>query len=185
MIMNLLDDNELLIQLQQESPAAFEKLYHRYHRLVFTFSFNLLASRRDAEETVQYVFEALWNQRKSLKIDSSLHAYLFGIARNKVYSLIRHKIRHEAFTKYYLELNHEYDFVTEEAVAYHELKEKLDALLLELPKRRREIFNLSRFNGLSFREISQKLGISENTVDTQIRHALNYLRGKLSDDFFS
>jgi len=185
MNMDSQDDNTLLIQLQKDSRDAFENLYLRYHRRVYTFALNLLASPFDAEEIVQQVFEALWNQRKSLQVSSSFISYLFGIARHKVYSLIRQKIRHEAFINYNLELNHEYTFVTEETVAFNELKEKVDRLILELPERRREIFILSRVNGMSFREISQKLCISENTVDTQIRHALNYLRGKLQVDFFT
>lgn len=180
-----LQDDELLIWLSKDSRDAFEQLYRKYHRRVYTFALNMLVSSLDAEETVQHVFEALWNQRKSLQVSSSLITYLFGIARHKVYSLIRQKIRHEAFIKYCLELNQEYNFITEETVAYNELKEKLEMLILDLPERRREIFTLSRVNGMSFKEISQKLGISENTVDTQIRHALNYLRGKLPVDFFS
>jgi RNA polymerase sigma-70 factor, ECF subfamily len=96
-----------------------------------------------------------------------------------VYDFIQRKIQQEAFVEYTLENNSEYGFITEEEVIFHELEEQLKKLIGELPERRREIFRLSRIDGHSYKEISEKLGISENTVDTQIRHALSYLRNHL------
>ena len=94
-------------------------------------------------------------------------------------NLIRQRIHHEAFVNYFLEQNQEYAFITEEEVAYRELSALLQQAIQELPERRREIFKLSRMESLSYKEISSKLGISENTIDTQIRHALAYLRDRI------
>jgi RNA polymerase sigma-70 factor (ECF subfamily) len=55
-------------------------------------------------------------------------------------------------------------------------EEKLQELINQIPERRREIFRLSRFEGLSYKQIAEKLHISENTVDSQIRNALAFLR---------
>jgi RNA polymerase sigma-70 factor, ECF subfamily len=173
------DDSELLILLQNDDASAFEKLFRLYHKRVFSFALRLLSSSDLAEDIVQNVFMAVWNQRKNMQISSSFITYLFGITRHMVYDFVRHKIQHEAFVEYHIENNKEYAFITDDQVVFHELEDRLQKYILELPERRREIFQLNRTNGLSYKEISEKLGITENTVDTQIRHALNYLRSHL------
>lgn len=177
--MNLQDDNELLSLLQKDDAIAFEKLFRLYNKRVYAFAMHLLHSSAHAEDIVQNVFMAVWNQRKTILITASFVTYLFGIARHMVYDFIQRKIQHEAFVEYSLENNKEYSFITDEEVIFRELEERLRKLISELPERRREIFLLSRKEGLSYKEISTKLSISENTVDTQIRHALNYLRSNL------
>ena len=174
--MNQSDEIQLVSLMQKDDSDAFERLFHLYNKKVYAFACNMLSSGKDAEEIVQNVFMAIWDQRKNLQISSSFQSYLFGIARHMICDFIDQKIRHEAFIEYCLEQKQAYSFVTEEEVIFRELDELLQQLLLELPERRREIFRLSRTEGLSYKAISERLGISENTVDTQIRHALDYLR---------
>lgn len=173
------DDNSLLSRMQMDDPGAFEKLYNFYHKRVYCFALQIMPSAADAEEIVQNVFIAVWNQRKSIRISGGFLSYLFGIARHQVCDMIQKKIRHKAFIEYCLEMNHNFDFITEETVLCNELSEIIKELLLELPVRRREIFTLSRMEGLSYLKIAEKLGITENTVDTQIRLALNHIRSSL------
>lgn len=173
--------NHLISHIARDDTNAFETLFHLYHKRVYAFAQSLLNSSHDAEEIVQNVFLAIWNQRKNLNISGSFTSYIFAIARNMVYEQIRQKINKEAFSEYYLEHNVEYSFITEEEVAYHELEGKIQQCINLLPERRREIFVLSRIEKLSYKEIAEKLNISENTVDTQIRHALNSLRRQLTE----
>ena len=180
-----MDDSEkinlLILGIQKDDSESFESLYHLYHKRVYAFALSLLNSTSDAEEIVQNVFLALWIQRNSLDISSSFTSYLFGIVRYKVYDFIRQKINHEAYVKYTFEHNHEYSFITEDEISYKELEKSFQQAIQKLPERRREIFLLSRIEKLSYKEISEKLGISENTVDTQIRNALNFLRLQMGD----
>ncbi len=173
--------NKLLHRLSKDDYIAFEELFRLYHKPVYLFVYQLVSSSYETEEVVQNVFIAIWNQRKKLQIKSSFLSYLYGIARHFVYRFIQQKINHEAFTEFYLYQNKEYNFITEEEVIFNELKEKYQRLLENIPERRREIFKLSREEGLSYKAISEKLGISENTVDTQIRFALTFLRSNLID----
>lgn len=172
---------KILHRLSEDDSAAFEELFRLYHKQVYLFAFQLVPSSYEAEEIVQKVFIAIWDQRKKLQINTSFLSYLFGIARHFTYRFIQQKINHEAFSEYYLYGNKEYDFITEDEISYNELAEKYKQLLNELPERRREIFLLSRDEGLSYKAIAEKLGISENTVDTQIRLALGFLRTHLID----
>jgi RNA polymerase sigma-70 factor (ECF subfamily) len=171
---------KLISRIAADDSTAFEELFHLYHKRVYVFAIRLLPSSQDAEEIVQNVFMAIWNQRKDLHISTSFISYLYGIARHMIFEVVQRKIHHKAFIEYYLDHNQEYTFITEEEVFFHDLEGILHQLILELPERRREIFSLNRLEGLSYKEISEKLGISENTVDTQIRHALAYIRSQLT-----
>jgi len=71
---------------------------------------------------------------------------------------------------------------TEDMVLEKELKIKLEDLIDKLPLQRKKIFKLSRYDGKTYHEIAGILGISENTVDTQIRKALRYLKENLADE---
>ena len=171
--------DKLLHRLSKDDYAAFEELFRLYHKPVYLFVCQLVSSSYETEEVVQNVFIAIWSQRKKLQISTSFLSYLFGIARHFIYRFIQQKINHEAFIEYYVYQNNEYNFITEEEVLFNELREKYQRLLEDIPERRREIFKLSREEGLSYKAISEKLGISENTVDTQIRSALAFLRNHL------
>lgn len=171
---------ELISRIANDDPVAFELLFRQYQHKIYAFANSLVPTTQDAEEIVQNVFISIWNQRKRLNISTSFNSYLHGIVRHMVYEFIQKKIQHESYVEYYLKQNQENAFITEEEVLFRELEEELQRLIQELPERRREIFILSRFEGLSYKEISIKLGISENTVDTQIRHALTFLRHKIA-----
>lgn len=178
--MNIPDDKQLVASLRKDNQEAFKHLFNLYHKRVYAFAHNILPSAADAEEIVQNVFLSLWNQRKNLLISGSLSSYIFGIARHFIYRQIQNKLRHEAFTEFFLEQNKDFEFITEEQVLFKELSDIMSDAIKKLPERRREIFILSRMEGLSYKEIAQKLEITENTVDTQIRHALDFLRIQIS-----
>ncbi len=168
--------NQVIKRLAADDSKAFEVLFNQYHKKIYAFALHLVQSEYEAEEIVQNVFTAIWTQRKSIKVSGSFLSYLFGITRHKIYEYLQKKIKHEAFIKFYLENNKGYNFITEEEILYRELEKKVYKLIQSLPVRRRKIFTLSRLDGLSYKEIAKKLDISENTVDTQIRNALDFLR---------
>ncbi|NJO88290.1 MAG: sigma-70 family RNA polymerase sigma factor [Chloroflexia bacterium] len=90
------DTGHLVRRLAKDDIHAFETLFTRYHKTLYSFARNLLPATIDAEEIVQNVFMAIWNQRKKLHLSSSFGAYLFGIAKHMIYDFIRQKsnIRH-------------------------------------------------------------------------------------------
>jgi RNA polymerase sigma-70 factor (ECF subfamily) len=178
--MNLQEENELLLLLQKGDSDAFKELFFLFHKKVYSLAFRLLGSAPQAEDVVQNVFMAIWNQRVNLRITNSFATYLLGITRNIVCDYIKNKISHEAFVAYSLKNNKDYSFITEETILYNELTERLKKYIAELPERRREIFLLHRMENMTYKDIAQKLGITENTVDTQIRHALTYLKSRIT-----
>lgn len=84
---NSYDEKDLLVQLKQDSEAAFEELYKLYSTRLFGNLLKLVKSENDAQEILQDVFIKIWDNRQQIDADKSFRSYLFKIAENKVYDL--------------------------------------------------------------------------------------------------
>ena len=166
---------DLLIRLKNSDKEAFSKIFMMYHQQVYWFCCKSL-SKEDAEEIVQNVFMIVWENRCKIDLQYSFSAYLFSIARHQVYNAIRAKVIHKTFVEKYLEMAEDVDAPKEYDDSMEKLKAKLKLAIALFPERQREIFIMSRTYHLTYKEIAEKLGISENTVDTSIRRSLNALR---------
>jgi RNA polymerase sigma-70 factor (ECF subfamily) len=176
--MSLTDEKTVILELQKGSIPAFERIFSHYHKRIYNFCVGLHQSSSDAEETLQRVFVALWEQRCRVDENQPLASYLFTIARYIVYQDFRHEVYKKAAFDHFLINPVDLNKSTEDDILYNELLTFLKSLIERLPERQREIFKLSRFSGLSYRQIADQLNISENTVDTQIRRALDFVREK-------
>jgi len=132
-----------------------------------------------AQDVVQDVFMNFWRKRDTLDIDLKVKSYLFTAVRNKALEVLRHEKMKEnhADTVRINELLR-YD-IEDEAEKYVRL-EKIHAAIGTLPDKCREVFSLSKLNGLSYNEIANHLNISVKTVENQIVRALKLLREKLN-----
>lgn len=173
------NESKQIKKLRKGEISAFEKLYSFYSKKVYNYIIRYIDIIEDAEEIVQEVFLAVWKNRETIKTDEPFASYLFGISRNKINTYLRKEIYGKASFEYLYENNRELSFVTEETIQFNELQKSLEKIINELPLRRKEIFILGKINGLTYKQISEKLDISENTVDTQMRAALNFVRSKL------
>ncbi|MCU0474314.1 MAG: RNA polymerase sigma-70 factor [Bacteroidales bacterium] len=170
------DEYELIVKLQKGNVKAFEKIFSLYHKRIYNFCGTLHQSSEKSQETVQKVFIALWEQREQLDENKSLGGYLYSIARYMVYQDFRQQVYKKAAYDHFI-LNSEYtNEFTWDKVLFNELLEFFESLIERLPERQREIFRLSRVKGLTYKQIADQLSISENTVDTQIRRALDFVR---------
>ncbi len=169
----------MLLRIRKGDEVAFELVFYRYKGKLYDFIRRSLPADEDIESLVQEVFTKLWINREQLDPDKSLNAFLYTLARNEMFGHLRKLLVRR---KYLEELNfelHESGNPTERQFEYEELQREVVRLIGELPEKRREIFELSRNEGLSYRQIAQQLDISENTVDTQIRKALAFLKEQL------
>ncbi len=156
----------------------FESLYHRYFTKVFRFLLRHTKDTQDAEDLAHDVFLKLWNYRGSFSGVVPPDAQLLVIAKQVVIN----RYKREALKKAAL-LDHEteisYDdteVILREAEAFEEFKKALDCL----PPKRREIFEKSRFQVMTYDEIAADMGISRNTVESQMVKALKFLRERLA-----
>ena len=163
----------------------FEKLYKLYYPKMFAFAKNYVPANEDAENIVQDVFLILWERKEEIEISFTLTTYLFTLVKNRCLNFLRHKLIEEEYNsqmkeelgfKLYALETFNYSYQSEE-----ELQEVIRRALDTLPGRCREVFIKSRIEGLKYKEISDELGISVNTVENQMVTALKKLRVALKD----
>jgi len=179
------EEEKILVKLMKAGNSfAFEKLYFHYSKKLFNFTLGILRSREDAEGIVQNVFTKIWETRSEIDTDLSFGAYIFRIARNMMLNQIKKKINERQYIKYLLTIPEESPLSVEQEINLLELNVEIESIISELPEKRREIFRLSRHEGLTYKEIAEKKNISVNTVNTQISKSLEYIRDRLASEFY-
>jgi RNA polymerase sigma-70 factor (ECF subfamily) len=170
------DEQELIQRFIQGDELAFELLFYRYRGKVGHFIKRSVPPHIDLEETVHEVFLRIWINRDKIDAQRPFGPYLFRVARNMVIDLLRKNIEQMVYLKDESFLTDCCINDTEQKIEEKELQTWFRSMLDKLPEKRRNIFMMNRFEGLTYPEIAQKLGISENTVDTQVRRTLQYFR---------
>lgn len=179
MAVKMYEENGLLAALAAGDFKAYGELYEKYHRALYFFALKLSRNPHEAEELVQSVFVTVWERRQAVDPAKSFHAYLFSIARNRFYDLLRKRVAENCYVDYVLLQDNQVTDDLEKQIEESEINQIIRQLLQQVPERRQEIFRMSREENLSYKQIADKLQISENTVDTQIRNVLNFLRKEL------
>jgi RNA polymerase sigma-70 factor (ECF subfamily) len=175
-------EKELVAQFISGNEIAFELIFHRTKGKLKGFLKKVLPYGEDEESILQEVYLNFWSNRKSIKPDQNFESYLFTIAKNMVIDVMRKRLHRQKYLEelyHQMKEGHENTLDTLAVVEYSELEKKIFELIEKLPEKRRLIFKLNRIDGLTYREIAQKLSISENTVDLQMRNALSFLRNEM------
>jgi RNA polymerase sigma-70 factor (ECF subfamily) len=172
-----LSDQEILQNIQAGKQETFENLFRTYFQALSQYASSIIHSPEDGEEIVQDLFFQVWEKRQQLHITSSLKSYLYRSVRNRCLNFIKHqkvreKYRQEAIQQFS-------EAVKETDEESPELAEKIQNAIASLPARCREVFELSRFEGLKYREIADVMEISPKTVEVQMGKALKTLREEL------
>ncbi len=132
----------------------------------------------EAEELVQGAFVKLWGQRDTLEFQNSVKAYLYRMVHNQALNRLRAQHTHERYTQHQArQMAQEYESPQDDPELQQRFRKVLDAL----PAQCRNVFELSRFEALKYREIADQLGISIKTVETHMGKALRILRLELAD----
>lgn len=175
-------DTDILLRLKQGDEKAFEAVYWKYSSWVYNFIHSLLYDKSLAEDLTQTVFLKIWEKRAIIDPELGFDSYLFAIARNLVYKETENRLLSEQFHVALNDHSVATDSLTEENIDAESLREYIDTLIEQLPSARKEIFQLSRRQHLSNKEIASRLSISEKTVETQLYRALRFIKQKLSED---
>lgn len=175
-----LSDKKLAEYMKAGDADAFTGIYNRYHSLLYIYAQKKLLDKQESEDVVQEVLTTLWLKRSELVLHSSLASYLYTSVRNRAFDLFAHRkiearylVSLEAFMK-------QNEGLLPDAVIHEkDIRRLIEKEIQSLPPRMREIFELSRKESLSHREIAELLNLSEHTVATQIKRALRVLRLRL------
>lgn len=179
-----MDQSQFLTKHQQAkvdgfSYQDFEGLYDTYWEKVFAVCYHNTKDVELAKEMTQDIFKSIWERRANLHFEKSPEHYLVRAAKLKVAEHFRNQAtrkKHldEAVRDYSVAANY-----TQADVSYSLLVEELDLLVEKLPFQCRNVFHMSRNQGLTNKEIAIKLSISQRAVEYHISKALTYLREHL------
>lgn len=177
-------DTELVNLLIRDNETAFSELYVRYKDKLHYFCLSLLKSEEETNDIVQEIFIRLWESRIFINPDLSFSSFLYTIARNRILNYFR-DMDIDAKAKSILAQNKPVEEdVIESNLIYTEYQNILKEAIEQLSPQRKKIFNMSRMDNLTHKEIAEQLGISVNTVQEHISESLRFIKtyfGKHSD----
>ncbi len=167
--------------LQKGSYSDFNNLYNLYVDRLYSFAYNLTHSSDMAEEIVQEVFLKVWQIRERISSDYSFQSLLFTIAKNKFLNSLRKQVELYSYDEYIAQFDNasHLENTTENDFAFKELNESIISAKSKLTSRQKEIFELSKEENLSNREIAERLHISEQSVRNQLSCALKVIKEEL------
>jgi RNA polymerase sigma-70 factor (ECF subfamily) len=171
-------DEGLLKLLKQQELGAFEEIYFRYWKKLYSSAYKRVQSREISEELVQDIFASLWLNRQVQQIEI-LSSYLFTAIKYKVINHLEKEMSRRAYVDAQVLSIHSSDNSTEEAVLLNELNTALEKEIQKLPPKRQQIFKMSRQENLSIKQVASHLGISEKTAENQLGKALKVLKVNL------
>jgi len=162
-----------------KSKKGFKQMFDIYYNPLCNFAYSILRNSAKAEDIVQDVLMKIWEKRNDIEFNSNVKTYLFTSVRNKSFEYIRSEKSEKAKISDYTLLQSRLgdDKIDKEATIMM-MKEELNNSIRHLPPKCRDIFVLSKLQGLTYNEIAELKNISVKTVETQMSIALRNLREK-------
>jgi RNA polymerase sigma-70 factor (family 1) len=158
--------------------TAFEALFRTHYRPLCAFALQYVKDTDKAEDLVQDLFFRLWQDRERVTVTGSLRSYLFTAVRNRSLNAVKSAARIRVLDEDIDDREHD-DVWTEDE--HTERIARVQAAIAALPEERRKVFRMSKYEGLKYHEIAERLGISVKTVENQMGKALKTLREDLAD----
>lgn len=170
----------MLNLLKGSDHAAYNEIYRRYFYVLYVHAYKKLGDEEQAKDVVQDVFASLWFKRDTNLPITNTAGYLFTAVRNKVFGIFAHQQVVEKYAEsVQVYLKTHADVSTDYLIREKEFQAYIEKAIRELPPKMKLIFELSRKEQLSHKEIAEQLATTENNVSKQLNSALRVLRTKL------
>lgn len=172
--------------LKEGSESEFERVYFDFFDVLYALGIQYTSDRYMAESIVQDTFLKLWEVRESLLPETNIRNFLYTLTKNSCLNYLRdqrvvwknlNKIRAYEYTYAIESLKR----IGNNFMEFEELSLKLDTAIENLPDELKVVFKMSRFDDMRYRDIAEKLAISEKTVEARMTRALKILRSELKD----
>ncbi len=171
-------ENKSARPFKLDDKASLEHVYKQYWQKLYIYAFNVLREKELCEDIVQNIFLDLWTRRNDVQI-SDLKSYLYQSVKHQIFNHFRKsKNKKELYDKL-VPFNFEYKI--DELYEQKELNIQIKNAVSDLPEQRRIIFGMSRYEGISNKEISENLNIALQTVKNQISASLKSIRKSLKN----
>ncbi len=174
-------DKQLFLLISQGDESAFREIFHAYRRILFPVILKLVKNEADAKEIIQETFLKLWLKRETLPTVENPGGWLYHIASTESLMHLRKESRYAKRLRKVagspavggadadlIDIHEHFD--------RKEVKALIRDAVDKLPARRRQVFQMSRLEGYSRKEIAETLGISENTVRNQLTEAVEFIQ---------
>jgi len=173
-------NRDLLLLLKNGNVIAFDNIYEMYSKRLYGFVLRYVKQKEDAEGIVQEVFIKIWETRNKIDIFSSFDSFIFTIAYNSTINLLRKRVSEHKYQDRLKSVQQitEADQIIDE-IYFKEISTQLQLTLDKLTPRQKEIFQLSREDGLTHEEIAKKLNISVNTVKNHMVTTLAFIKSHI------
>ncbi len=170
-------DLETIAALQKNDQSVFDEVYYIYHKRIYHYILGKTHSSFMAEEVTQITFIKLWQHRASLSLQYSLFTQLFTFATTSMIDLLR---KESSLRKYSqtLETPSAHDDTWEDLKG-KELQQSVDDFIRQMPEMRRKVFEMSRYKGMTYRQIAEDLSLSVKTIESHMMQAIRQLRSFL------
>jgi len=186
-VSNQLTDGQLLERIKRDDSDSFELLFRRYFNRLKAFTISFVKDDALAKDIVQEVFIKVWEKRASIK-DISLEVFLYKMVRNQCLNYLRHvkvvenrsgglKDATQMEELYRIDIIRDEPYLLIEKELEHEIVEVMN----QLPDKCKEVFQLSRIDGLMNAEIADKLQVSVKNVEKHMTKALKHFREHFND----
>ncbi len=167
----------------------FNQLFNEYYERFIRFAMSYVRDRQIAEDFVSEAFTSYWEKKDNLLPDTKPQAYILTIIKNKCLNhlqLVQVRQRAEK------EINRHQNWLLNinittlqacdpELIFAEEIRQIVDKTLEMLPRKTRQIFVMNRYQGLSYKDIAEKIHISTKAIEYHISKALQYFRVSLKD----
>lgn len=176
-----MDENDILLvkQLKKGEEKAYVFLFKQYYARLYRFAAHYLCDPDAAHDIVQDLFTDLLDKGEKLNITTSVKAYLFMAVRNRCLSFLRNLKIKDSYKQNVLEA-HLYSDTVDVIVEDGTLLDELQVIVDKMPPGMKEVFRLRVMEDYKFKEIAEKLGITENSAKVQMNGAVRMIREKLS-----
>lgn len=173
-------DTELLSLLKGDDHAAFGEIYNRYWDKLFITALHRLGDETEAEEIVQDIFISIWQRRNILELTHSLATYLSVAVKYRVITKLAGRTKQKQRDARIAAESDEGVESTAQWLSEKELRQQIEQCVKNLPEKCRIVFEMSREQNLSNKQIAEELGISEKTVEGHITKAIHTLKNSLN-----
>lgn len=171
-----IDTTSLVNRLNKGDELAFRKLYDTYHQRLCAFSYKFTHSWEEAQEVVQNVFLKLWEHRRRLDPNRPLEPYLYRIAKNENLKYLQKVARSSTLREAIHQRMQSAASSAEQNLIFAEYEAIAERAVASLPPKRRLVYEMAHQQGKTVKEIATAMGISSQTVRTQLAQALQSIR---------
>jgi len=178
-VLEIEESKDLLLKLRQGNEPAFNAVYMMYAKTLYKRIFSIVKDASVTEELLQDLFLKIWQKREAINPELSFKSYLYAIANNLVYDYMRKVACDKRLMASLLINSVDYYLHTEEAYNVKETNLILKEAINNLSPQQKQVFTLCKIEGKSYKEASQIMGITTDTVNSHVVKSSRYIRSYL------